>query len=284
LNLFHSERDESLPDPFARICILTWLKARSREYGPNKTKGYHRVSDLLKAFQMLGHSSNTIIRQLERLCKEGCVTTESLQPTFTETDLITISPPGYIHLELLRNTTYLSAVAEDTFFRQTEIATKIKDNMIGDGAFDRLTRESDLSTSKLLIDYMYNYYNSYFAVAGQVVSNEQPEPFEILSKTKEYVDAQFLGDLDLAKREKLISENPPGTRIRAQVVNVQMYGLFVEFGLDGSGFISRKDFNAVPENLIECFQDGDWVEAEVIEFSKKHGRFRLRLLEILSSL
>jgi hypothetical protein len=283
LNLFHSDRDEPLPDPFARICILTWLKDHSREYGPNRTKGYHRVSDLLRAFQTSGHSSETMVRQLARLCKEGCVTTESLQASFTEADLITISSPGYIHLDLLRNTTYLSAVAEDTYFRETQVATKIRDNMVGSGAFDPKTHESDLSTSKLLIDYMNQYYADYFGIAGQTVSTQSPELLSILTQTKEFVDRQFSGNADLAKRERLLQEYPPGTRTRAQVVSVKTFGLFVEFGLNGTGLVHKKNFTVVPEEFVEAFEEGDWVEVEIVEFSKFHNRFTLRLLDILSS-
>lgn len=284
LNLFHSERDEPLPDPFSRLCILSWLKERFREYGPNKTRGYHKVSDLLRELQILGHSSITITVQLERLIHDGCVITESQQQVFNESDLISIAPPGLIHLELLKNINYLSAVAEDTYFRQTEIATQIKNNMVGAGAFRINTRESALSTSKLLIDYLYDYHQDFFMNVGQVATIERFNPSDIILNTKQYVDGLVEGNLDFVRREKIISENPKGTHVRAQVVKILPYGIIVEFGLDGNGFIHKNDFTGASESLLDRFEEGDWIEAEVIEFSTKHNRFKMRLLEILPNI
>jgi hypothetical protein len=209
------------------------------------------------------------------------VETESLQPSFEEDDLIIIAPPGYIHFELLKNITYLSTVSEDTYFRQSEVATKIRNNMVGDGAFYRFTRESAISTSKLLVDYLDEYYRDFFMASERVIAMEHFTPYKLISSIKEYIDKLLEENPDLAKHERIIIENPPGTHVRATVTNIQSYGLFVEIGLEYDGYISKSEFGNIPQSYIDCFQEGDLVEAEVIEFNKNHRRFSLRLLEIL---
>ena len=160
---------------------------------------------------ILSYSSIHIVPFL--LTTYSCVTTESLQPFFTEADLIALAPPGFIHLELLKNVNYLSAVAEDTYFRQVEVAARIRDNMIGVGAFASETRESTLSTSKLLADYMYQYYGDFFEAGSRLVTIEQTGLGDSITKMKEYVDGIFTDNREVARREELISYNPPGTHV-----------------------------------------------------------------------
>lgn len=69
-NLFHSLENDSLPDPFARIAILNWLHSKFREYGPNMTRGFHRVGDLASSLQGFGHSERTVLEELTSLT--GC--------------------------------------------------------------------------------------------------------------------------------------------------------------------------------------------------------------------
>lgn len=44
-NLFHSNPDDNLPDPFLRLTILRWLKFKYKEKGPSRIQGYHKVMD-----------------------------------------------------------------------------------------------------------------------------------------------------------------------------------------------------------------------------------------------
>jgi len=275
LNLFASENTDSLPDPFARIYILAWLRNRLREYGPNRTKGYHRVSDLIMSLQLHGHASNVVIRELDRLSRVGCIVSESLENDLDENDLISIASPGIIHLDLLKNISYLAAAAEDTYFRDKETAKKIRDNMTGAGAHQTRTKQATLSTSKLLVDYIFNYHKHYFSTSADLLDDADHVGSEVIDDLKKTVDSRAGDFLDVLQIEQLVQEYAPGTPVQAQVVAIKAFGLFVEFGIAGSGMIHISDLCGVSIGDID---EGDWINCEVIEYTSKHGRFRLRLV------
>ena len=110
-----------------------WLKKKFREHGPNRTKGYHKVESLLKELQILGHSNTRILLEIETLANANCIFTETQGNVVSVNDLISISPSGFIHLDMLKNLNYLSSVPEDTLFRKNQVAKKIADNITGRG-------------------------------------------------------------------------------------------------------------------------------------------------------
>ncbi len=279
-NLFYSSRADVLPDPFVRLSILQWLKSRFREYGPNKIKGYHQVEKMVRTLQMLGHSRNTVFREIESLTIAGCINTESRTSEIQESDLISIAPSGFVHLDMLRNINYLSTVSEDTLFRENQVAKKIADNVIGQGKHKADSKQSAISNSRALIDYMCSYFDKYFVGSVKLVDESAtPEIFDLLP-LKEYVDYKANTDKKYNFKNDLIRKYPPGTEIIAHIVSVQNYGVIVEFDLYGTGLIHKSNFTNVPDDYLTTCEEGDWVIAEIISYKTEHEKFELKLISI----
>lgn len=276
-NLFSSDGDDILPDPFVRISILEWLKVRFREFGPNRSKGYHKVGELLKYLQSYGHSSDRILLELSSLVKAGCVNSESQTHQLSLDDLVSIAPSGFIHLELLMNINYLSAVSEDTLFRENQVAKGIADNLIGRGNFKSESRQTAISNSNLLMNYMDSYYKNYFIGSAKILSDENiEEPIDISAILK-YVDQVAENDVPYSNLQKFDHEYPPGSQVEAQIVSIQQYGFFVEFGLNGTGLIHKTNFNGI--DISEDYEIGDWVIVEIMKFNNDHKKFDLKLID-----
>ena len=278
-NLFYSSNNDSLPDPFVRISILLWLKSRFREYGPNRTKGYHKVKELLRSLQILGHSQSRVLIELESLSSAGCINTETQTKKVTINDLVSIAPSGFVHLDILRNISYLSTISEDSLFRENQIAKKIADNITGRGKHKVNSHQADISNSRALVDYLYSYYNEYF-VGTVKLADDVPNLTGLLDlmPLKQYVELKAEADEKYHVKNTHEENYPPGTDVVAQIVSVQNYGIFVEFDLYGTGLIHKSNFENVSRNFLENCEEGDWVNAQVIGYNTEHQRFQLKLL------
>lgn len=279
-NLFYSNKNDSFPNPYIRIVILKWLKDRFREYGPNKTKGFHKVSELVKNLQVYGHSRNRILLEIGSLTSAGCIITEALTDTINSNDLLSIAPSGFVHLDMLWDIDYLSTISEDTLFRENQTAVKISENMTGRGKHKVQSKQASISSSLALLNYMCNYYDNYFF--GIVKAADEIEFGELLEihKLKAFVKNKSEKDSKYNTMIQYESKYPPKSQVRAQIVSIQNYGIFVEFDLHGTGLIHKSNFSNVAHDYLETCEEGDWVNAEVIAYNTAHSKFDLILTGI----
>src|SRR5690606_39077178 len=63
-----------------------------------------------------------------------------------------------------------------------------------------------------------------------------------------------------------------------EIVNIQSYGIFVEFGINGSGLIHISQFEKA-NKMIEDYALGDKIKASIIEYSHSHYRYKLNYIE-----
>lgn len=280
-NLFSSDDSDSLPDPFVRIAILQWLKNRWREAGPNKVMGFHKSGSLISDLQGAGHTEHRIIKELSILIACGCIFSETQTNEINNNDLISIAPAGQIHLDLLRNINYLSAASEDVLFRENQVAKQISDNIVGRGKYKIKSRQTTISNGSLLINYLSNYHEKFFIGDAKIISSK-PEPLFDINNIKDYVDQLADNDGILRNVSKISSEYPNGTEVEGQIVSVQDYGFFVEFGLQGNGLIHKSKFNGFNHETIDSLEAGDWIVIEIIDYNTKHQSFDLKLIGISS--
>lgn len=274
-NLFHSVPEDGQPNPFVRIAVLNWLKERRAEYGPNRTKGFHKVSDLIDSLQGSGFSPDVVFREVQSLCDSECIDSESQGSVVAADDLIAIAPSGFIHLDLTQDVNYLSSVAEDVLFDSREAAKRIADNMVGRGVFPDDSRQAALSSADLLLDFLLRYRENYLVGDVRLISDVKSTYWDILRDAGEKLAR--LKDNDHAYRsyEELLSLYPVGTQEAGQVVSVQHYGLFVDFGSRGHGLIHRTNFNGLSGDI----ETGDWVLIEVLKYDADKRRFDLKLID-----
>jgi len=278
-NLFFSEEEDSLPDPFVRISILQWLKSKYREFGPNKTKGYHKVGGLIKALQICGHSYKRIMIELETLSSAGCLNAEAQTNEVNENDLVSIAPSGLMHLDMLMSINYLSTVSEDTLFRENQVAKKIADNITGRGKHKTQSRQSDISNGRALVNYMRSYFDDYFVGAVKVLEGNSVDGLVDLVALERFVESKADSDVKYHFKNTYENKYPAGTEIVAQIVSVQNYGIFVEFDLQGSGLIHKTNFRNVPVDFLSTCEEGDFIIAEVIGYNTEHSKFDLKLVD-----
>jgi hypothetical protein len=278
-NMFHSEQDDELPDPFIRISILELLSQKYREYGPNGTKGFHKVGDILRILQSNGHASTRAFEEINILIDAGCIHSEAQNKKVTKDDLIAIAPSGLIHLELLTNINYLSAISEDTLFRENQVASLIKDNVIGIGRFKSDSWQTSLSNAKLITTYMHKYHAEYFLGNIKVLTENDQIKLNKMDDIFKYVNMKADSDGQFNKAEIFDDLYPVGSQIETQIVAIQHYGIFVEFGLNGTGLIHKSKLNNLTD--IDTCEVGDWIVVEIIEFNTQHKKFDLELIKVL---
>lgn len=268
-NLFCSYKSDDMPNPFIRQAILIWLKNRYRELGPNSTKGFHKISDLVKDLQSYGHDRNRIIEEIGILSKAACVFTESPDGEILEEDLISIAPSGFIHLELLKNIDYLASVAEDTYFKNPEIAQKIANNMIGKTQ-PHMSKQATLDNAIELVQYM-NINKDLYMFKPELFLSDNIERLDMLQEITDYIEdvkQKHIGHYDFSNN--LLIEYPIGSIHEGIVVSIQTYGIFVEFGLKGSIIIHKSNVKNYDISELEI---GDLIEFKILEYGSEHKRF-----------
>ena len=277
-NLFASYGDDDLPDPFIRVSILQWLKNRWRIPGPNQALGFHQARSLFLDLQSLGHSELRIQTELEFLIKSGCVFSEAQGNSVAHDDLICISPGGQIHLDLLRNINYLAAIAEDVFFRENQTPKQIADNLVGKGAFLAESRATTISNGNLLLEYLVDYQQKFFPGMVQAVSPDRLDNTVDLVDVREYVRQLKSNDHKLRDVETMKKSYPQGTQVEAQIISFQVYGFFVDFGLDGRALIHKTNYGNCSNVFLEQLEPGDWVVVELLSYLAEKKRFGARLI------
>jgi len=233
-NLFHSNEDDGLPDPFARLAILKWLEHHKETYGASKKKGIHKLEALVGDLQSQGFSSLAIWRAVRDLAESDCIDAETTE--LSEADLVSISLAGSVHLSLLDDGQYLAAVAEAVKFRSTQTATTIKNIMCGDFAFRAGSRESTLEIASLLTDYLADYRDNY-CPKPEVLDPAQVVDFVGIHRLRDRIGQQVENNRDLANYRRVTTLHPPGEIVVGEISAVKDHAVFVALPGNCEGFI-----------------------------------------------
>ena len=274
---FHSNESDPLPDPFVRLDILQWLKNNYRIAGPTRMPGYHKVERLIQTLQSRGHSAQTALEQLKELAAAGCVSAESQTADICPDDLVSISPSGFVHLDLVRNINYLSTVAEDLLFRENQAAKAIANNMTGQGKYRADSRQVAISNAKVMMDYLCMYRETHFPGEVSVLSSESSPKLFDLDDLQCFVDRSVENDSHLRTAKQMEEDYPPGTICEAQITSIRDYGFFVEFGAYGRGLIHRSQLQRTGLTVTD-FEPGDWISVQVHEYVDERKNFNLKLV------
>ena len=278
-NLFCSYPNDDIPDPYVRQEILVWLKNRYSVHGPNRTKGFHRTIDLIRDLQAMGHSEHRILEEIEKLAIASCIISESQMNNINKEDLICIAPSGFVHLELLNNLDYLASISEDSLFRNLQSAETIAHNLTGKSIHTHMSKTASIENAQKLIDYLIDYKNYFLSKPDLFLESDKIENLSLLDNSKVYLDSLWESNDSILEIEKLMQDFPIGSSHNAQIVSIQRYGLFVEFGLNGTGLIHISNTLTPDSPLLEDYEIGDWIKVEILEFNKSHNRFHLKMIE-----
>ncbi len=280
-NLFASNSDDALPNPFLRIAILQWLRNRFREPGPNRTTGFHKVSALVSALQASGHQIARVYEDLNVLADAGCIVSEGLSNSVAHDDLVSLAPGGFVHLDLLRHISYLATISEDVFFRENQPAKAIAENIVGNGRFRIDSKQAAIDASTTLVNYLAKYHEDHFVGRAKVLTEEATEDLIKIGEIGDIVKRAVDNDFTLNTVSRNEAQYPPQSRLGAQVVSVHDYGVFVEWGLEATGLVKRSQFSGSPLTSRGGPDVGDWVMVEVIQYNFDHKKFDLKLISLL---
>lgn len=276
-NTFSSNPDDSIPDPFIRISILTWLKERQRMPGPSKVKGYHKTSDLESSMQSIGHQKDAIVREIEFLLFENHIISESQENTYDLENLICITSTGIVHLDLLKNIDYLATVSEDTLYRINEKAQNIANIISGRNDTTPMSKRATLENAGILINYMIEYKSKYWFSPDIAISNSDNVIDITLSECSSFIKRAQEGDTYFIQVDELLKQYPIGSKHEGVIVSIQDYGLMIQMGLNATGLVHISNFSK--EDRIEDFEVGDYFEVEVLDIDEDRKKFSLKIID-----
>jgi len=274
-NVFSSNPDDTIPDPFVRFSILNWLKERQRIPGPSKVKGYHKTSDLEKEMQSIGHTIEAIQREVEFLLFIGNIISESQDSKYNPDNLISITSSGIIHLDLLKNIDYLATVSEDTFFRNNEKAQIIADNITG-RRLTPMSKNATLENADVLIKYLKEYKESYWFNPEIAIKSEDNKITELLRSCSELISRAKEGNEYFLSYKEIREQYPIDSIHEGLIVSIQSYGLIIQIGFI-TGLAHTSSFDNIQD--IDLYEEGDYVDVKVVDINEDKKRLSLKIIE-----
>lgn len=278
VNLFYSDYNDDMPDPFVRVDILYWLKMKNVQEGPTKVKGMFPVRDIFRDMQLIGHEIGIVRRELNYLIKRDLVISETLCSNVDECDLVKIALPGLLHLRLLKNVTYLAACAEDVLFKDATVMTTITRRLSSNSYTSKI---SMALTANEMINYLSEYKEEFSSFQEQYISDKEKVEMFNLNECKAVI-AKWIEDDSFVKEEFInIETYKSGTQVMVNVENKDNGGLVCLFGDKKTikGFISAVDkhYN-LDYSEYESINEGDCLMCEIIEYDYSHKSFQLEYI------
>ena len=274
-NLFSSDYNDNLVDPFVRIDILIWLNKMSNIMGPSGVKGFHKADNIIEKLMLLGHDEVVILRELSILTNNNLVITEGQLDDIEKSDLLRISQFGVLHLHLLSNITYLTACSEDVLYRNLEIAKSISDRITGCEGDGPLSKTTAIYNVEDMLNYLNEYKNKFMPISSKVIHSYDFEIYD-LKECFNALETFKLQSRDLLCIDDKIKKYPAGSIKECIVTYIKEFGIFVSIDFEEEGFIPQKNLK---KYNVEDFQITDIVIGKVISYRKEHKRFEIELIE-----
>ena len=277
-NLFYSNYTDDFPDPFVRIDILRWLKAKVDKEGPTKTRGMFPVSLMIQEMQIVGHNADVVKRELSYLIKNGLALSETLTHNVSYNDLIKIALPGSLHLNLLSNITYLAACAEDVLFKDTGVMTTISRRLAANSYLSKL---SMALTANEMINYLCDYRSEYCSHPETYIADGEHLEIYNMHECREAIKKWIVEDKYVKDNFDNFQIYKKGNTVIATVVNKNSGALVCSFDTERSikGFISALDSKySLEYSVYETISENSQLECQVLEYDYDHKSFQLKFI------
>jgi hypothetical protein len=274
-NILNLDEQDDHPNHFTRLMILSYLRTRMSESGPNGLKGYFSLSQMQDDLGVYGLSLSVTKRELNYLIRSECVISESLsQGDISEQDLFKLGPVGFVHLELLGLAEYWAAIAEDTSFDDRSIAKRIADRIVVRET--HYTPGVSLQNGRAAYDYIHKVRAKAAEASAAVLAQ---------SKLFELTDIEA-GEQALVDKSRLIQGGLwydaaerfyPGAEVAGTVINAdQNYGLFIEIAPGVTGLLHRSRLRggALTESSPKI---GEEVRVRVLKIEPERRRISFSL-------
>ncbi|HEK0655184.1 TPA: RNA-binding protein [Proteus mirabilis] len=260
-NLFSINTDDKTPNYFTRFIILKWFHDRHSAIGTSGYKGYFSIRDLKSDIIKYGISEDMIFREVNYLIKGFCLESEKFTTDIVdENDLLKITSTGFVHLDMVSNINYISAIAEDTYYSSEFLA---KDIAISMGKKESLYDKVSVSkNASLLMNYLSEWQNKQNSFADNYLSDNRFSILSDFNKAKACVD-KFNESLKDPLWMEFESKNQVGDVIKGVIRNVHdKLGIFVKLSEEGNivGLVYR---NKCPNDYMNTHKRGDEITVKI---------------------
>lgn len=273
-NLFAANRDDAAPSFFCRYMILKWLRNNFGSSGTVGLKGYFPKREIKTALMPYGLSPDAMDREFNYLLAAQCIIAEHLRiNSLDDDDLVKLGPAGFVHLDLIGNISYLSAVSEDTFFTDRLQAESVADRIRNPQSHLRI--ETSLANARELVRYLQSLRENLTLPNGGYL---QADILDSIAGLTDAADA-------ITRMERSHTVDPwfdadrrlkRGSRHVATVQNVVEYGYFIDFDDGLVGLVHKSNTNGI------SVTPGDRVAVQIEWVDVNQRRMSLVLLELLA--
>lgn len=277
-NIVQCNPKDPYPDHFIRAAILRWLQAKFSLPGPTNVNGYHAARNLISDLILHGHEASRCRREIHYLVRGGCVVTEHQdKDQISDDDLITISPAGWVHIDLLANSDYLAACAEDTWMSDQARAQKIAELIGRRGEYGHYKPSPVAANARALVDFLEEESQRWFKRPELFAEGQHSDYLHTLEPLRTALKSPMAAQDADAVVETFGRLVRVGDHFDGQVVSVKPFGAFIRLfdRIDGLLHVSkyRTDDAGVPQ-LPEV---GQLVDAKVIRIDLNRKQIEVDL-------
>lgn len=266
-NLFSSDFLDDIPDPFVRLDILYWLANQKNIIGTNQIMGFHHVNQLLKDLQAYGHKYEIIMRELILLIKRGLVLGENQIDAINSNDLVKISMSGSLHLQLLKNISYLAACSEAVLYRNVEVKERISKRLASPNYLERNVQARNAVD---MVTYLIDYQKRYFADPSIYLSDEYIFKNYNLDESRKIVNDSI--------KEIEEKENLYGQDVVCTIQQVKKNSVLVTFNNDNRGFMAvNEPFSNLSLEQYQKLAKDDTIMCRILSYDEFHNSFKMML-------
>lgn len=246
-NVFATNQTDPMPSYFSRYMILRWLKEKFNTSGTSGLKGYYPKHEIKKILVPLGFTTDILDREMNYLLAGQCIVAEHLRTdNLEDEDLIRLGPAGFVHLDIVGNINYLSAVAEDTFFDDREQAERIANRIRNTDA--QLHLKTAIKNAEEVVGHLESVRIKYTNSHEQLTDNSDFDYLSDFSEARATLDRV----LETHSNDPWFDADkqlPRGSVHEVSVTNVVRYGAFVEFDNGLDGLVHHTNYNGLYPSL-----------------------------------
>lgn len=270
-NLFAIEPTDARPSYFTRLAILRWLREKWEEQGPSGLRGYFPIRNIISELNLHGIDRSIAVREVEALARAQCVLSENLvTKNLSDNDLVRLGPAGFVHLELIGNLTYLSAIAEDTYFQDVTAADRVAERI---KFYDAQYREETmLANAREVFEMLRREAESATQIGNSIIIGSAFPRLADLSPLKIAITSKERSNPWLTAEDRYAT----GKCFKAIVVNVNSYGVFAELEPGITGLVPT---SSLPPNFqeIDAIGVGEEIEIRVLRVVATKKRMKLSI-------
>jgi hypothetical protein len=240
-------------------------------------KGYFPIRDIRAALNTCGVDADIASREIEHLVQGRCILSEDLRTSsLAEDDSIKLAPAGFVHLELLGNLNYLAAVAEDTWFAKSDMASVIAERI--KIIADQFSETTVAHNARDLLFYLSAERDTRGTLTATMFQDGLYDRLTDLSDALEALEEQGRSNPWLFCVERY----RPGSVFQATIANRTSHGIFAELEPGITGLVHR---SRLPINYSnnQALTPGEKIEVKIVSVDRRKRRITLKFVRALPS-